>query len=313
MLSPFATLHFGLDENNTAPFIDNNEFDLVIIIDSEEYIRACRSLTTNPKIIIEVHTSIERNLEYLGRLKASDTDYFITVSEYMIGRINHHNSDSVKNHQIHLFENVLDSTLFELEQQNFPGPPVVLWIGKIDDHKDWKAFMEISSNISTASPDTEFWIVGGQTCPEELAQQVFETAEELGIINQFRWFDRVENNNMSQVYSLVSCRGGVNLVTSHGESFGMAVLESLLANCPVVSSDVGALSEITETASYFQLYELGDIEKSTQMCLGLLNSTEAHASTMKDLNSIRASLINRYCSSIRSSGYWDLLISLGGV
>ena len=65
-----------------------------------------------------------------------------------------------------------------------------------------------------------------------------------GIISRFRWLDRIENVNMPLLYSLVSERGGVNLVTSHCESFGMSVLESLLTGCPVVSTNVGALPEI---------------------------------------------------------------------
>jgi glycosyltransferase involved in cell wall biosynthesis len=313
MLSPFAQLHFGLDENNTSSFIDSNEFDVVIIIDSEEYIRACRELTTNPEIVIEVHTSIEKNLEYLNRLKEADVNHFITVSEYMIARIEHHRSKSVSQVPITLFENVLDSTLFQPNNDEFKGPPIVLWVGKIDDHKDWRTFMQICQQVSVENPDVEYWIVGGQTCPEELAQQVFENAESLGLIGKFRWFDRIENDMMGKMYSLTSSRGGVNLVTSHGESFGMAVLESLLAECPIVSTDVGALSEITDTSSYFQLYELGDIKSASKLCNNLLGDSSKHASAVLELRNIRDSLIERYCSSARSSDYWQLLRKIGGM
>ena len=115
------------------------------------------------------------------------------------------------------------------------------------------------------------------------------------------------------MYSLATSRGGVNLVTSHGESFGMAVLESLLAKCPIISTDVGALSEITDTNSYFQLYELGDIESASKLCNNLLGTPSKHASAVSELGKIRDSLIERYCSSTRSSYYWELLRKIGGM
>ena len=93
----------------------------------------------------------------------------------------------------------------------------------------------------------------------------------------------------------------------------MAVLESLLAECPIVSTDVGALSEITDTSSYFQLYELGDIKSASKLCNNLLGDSSKHASAVLELRNIRDSLIERYCSSARSSDYWQLLRKIGGM
>ena len=104
--------------------------------------------------------------------------------------------------------------------------------------------MQISRIVSQEHSDVEFWIIGGQTCPENKVQEVFDFAEEIGIISRFRWIDRIENVKMSSLYSLIANRGGLSLVTSHCESFGMSVLESLLAGCPVVSTNFGALPEI---------------------------------------------------------------------
>lgn len=304
MLGDYATLHFGLNKETTKTFLEENKFDLIIIIDTEEYIDAIREMELDSKIIVEVHTSIERNLEYLSRIEANDIDGFITVSQYMIGRIKHHIQPELSAKKITTFQNVLDSDLFKPIDIESSGPPVIGWVGKIDDHKDWKAFMQISSLIRKTNQEVEFWIVGGQTCPEALAKEVFDYAEEMNIISKFKWIDRIENVKMASLYSILSKRGGLSLVTSHCESFGMSVLESLLAGSPVVSTNVGALPEITDENGFFKLYELQNFETAAAKCLEVLSKSEE---INNSLAKHRTDLVDKYDSSKRSIEYWDIL------
>lgn len=304
MLGDYATLHFGLNKETTKTFLEENKFDLIIIIDTEEYIDAIREMELDSKIIVEVHTSIERNLEYLSRIKENDIDGFITVSQYMIGRIKHHIQPELNDKNITTFQNVLDSELFRPIDIETSGSPVIGWVGKIDDHKDWKAFMQISSLIRKTNQEVEFWIVGGQTCPEALAQEVFDYAEEMNIISKFKWIDRIENIKMASLYSILSKRRGLSLVTSHCESFGMSVLESLLAGSPVVCTNVGALPEITSEDEFFKLYDLQDYEVAASKCIEVLSKAEE---TNNLLAKHRAELVDKYDSSSRSIEYWDIL------
>jgi glycosyltransferase involved in cell wall biosynthesis len=308
MLSRHATLHFGLNKNTTISFLRENTFDKIIIIDSEEYIEAVREVELKGTVLVEVHTSIERNLEYLSRIETSDIDGFVTVSKYMIDRIEHHIKPELASMEIKRFQNVLDTEIFVPGEVTSDGLPVVAWVGKIDEHKDWKAFMRIASSIHEQNAGVEFWIIGGQTCPESRVLEVFDFAEEMNILSRFRWIDRVENLMMPKLYSLVANRGGLSLVTSHCESFGMSVLESLLSGCPIVTSNVGALPEITDSGNYFQLYDLHDYDSAANMCL----ETITNSSNVRDsLTAIRDSLVKEYSSKIRSKEYWNLLKSIG--
>ena len=304
MLGEYATLHFGLNKETTKTFLEENKFDLIIIIDTEEYIDAIREMELDSKIIVEVHTSIERNLEYLSRIKENDIDGFITVSQYMIGRIKHHIKPELNDKKITTFQNVLDSDLFKPIDVETSGPPVIGWVGKIDDHKDWKAFMQISSLIRKSNQEVEFWIVGGQTCPEALAQKVFDYAEEMEIISKFKWIDRIENVKMASLYSILANRGGLSLVTSHCESFGMSVLESLLSGSPIICTDVGALPEITQESEFFKLYDLQDYQVAASKCIEVLSKSEV---TNNLLIEHRAELVDKYDSSRRSIEYWEIL------
>ena len=304
MLESYATLHFGLNKETTTAFLQDNNFDIIIVIDTEEYIEAVAEADIDSKVLVEVHTSIERNLDYLSRINPDVINGFVTVSNYMVGRIKHHISDELQDKPISIFTNVLDSSLFSNFSVDGNGPPVIGWVGKIDDHKDWRAFMQISRIVSQEHSDAEFWIIGGQTCPENEVQGVFDFAEEMGIISRFRWIDRIENVKMSSLYSLIAKRGGLSLVTSHCESFGMSVLESLLSGCPVVSTNVGALPEIIPESSYFELYELADHQNGAQKAIEIIGKS---SKINQELQSIRDELISKYDSSIRSIDYWNML------
>jgi len=304
MLGEYATLHFGLNKESTVELLEENQFDVIVIIDTEEYIEAIREVEISATVFVEVHTSIERNLEYLSQIQPADVDGFITVSDYMVGRIKHHISSELFDKPIRVFHNVLDSNLFSRVELEASGPPVIAWVGKIDDHKDWRTFMQISNLVSKEKPETEFWIIGGQTCPENKVQDVFDYAEEMEIISRFRWIDRIENVKMSALYSLIAKRNGLSLVTSHCESFGMSVLESLLSGCPIVCTNVGALPELTEESDFFQLYELGDIGASKDKVCTILHNS---ANIVNKLNDFRIELVEKYDSEKHSSEYWKLL------
>jgi glycosyltransferase involved in cell wall biosynthesis len=72
---------------------------------------------------------------------------------------------------------------------------------------------------------------------------------------------------MPQLYSAVAASGGVSLVTSRDESFGMSVAESILCGCPVVATNVGAIPEICSDADALRLYELGDVDRAAALTL----------------------------------------------
>ena len=302
MLSPYAELHFGLNENKTIKLLNKSEFDIVVVIDSEEYINAVRKSSHRGLVFVEVHTSIDNNLKYLSKLQKDDLHAFIVVSEYIKKKINHYVSESVMNKPVLTFPNVVDTNLFKHISLPINPIPIIGWVGKIDDHKDWKTYFRICSRIKKIKPDVEFWIAGGETCSDELSQEVLSYAEELDIVSRLRWFDRIENHKMAEFYSTIADSGGLCLVTSHSESFGMSIIESLLSGCPIISTKVGAISEITEMESYLQFYNLGDTNNALELCIGLLDE-----GIEVDIQSKIKTLDEKYNSLSKSKYYVEIL------
>ncbi|MDG1550360.1 MAG: glycosyltransferase family 4 protein, partial [Candidatus Poseidoniaceae archaeon] len=302
MLSPYAKLYFGLNENKTIKLVNKSEFDIIVVIDSEEYVNAIRKSSHEGLVFVEVHTSIDKNLKYLGKLQKDDLDAFIVVSQYINKKINHYVSEAVINKPILTFPNVIDANLFDHRTLPKSPNPIIGWVGKIDNHKDWKTYFRICSLIKRNKPDVEFWIAGGETCSSDLSQEVLSYAEQLDIVSRLRWFDRIETDKMAEFYSTVADSGGLCLVTSHSESFGMSVIESLLSGCPVVATKVGAIPEITEMETYLQFYNLGDVNKALELCLSILEE-----GIKIDLDSKKQIIMHKYNSHDKSKYYLEIL------
>ena len=307
MLGGLATIHFGIRGEEMAKFVKEQHFDTIVVIDSPEYFDMLKDVEHGSKVFLEVHTSIFKNLEYLRQIERNDIDGIITVSEYMIEIIRERLSEECSDLSINKFTNVLDTDLFNIEKKRENNGKIpLLWIGKIDDHKDWKTFFEICQALNSNSENREFWLVGGQTCPPKLAQEVFDKALELGILSQLHWVDRIENENISKIYSYVAKNGGCKLITSHNESFGMSALESMLSGCPVVSTRVGALPEISETGSHFMLYELQNIEQATKR-ITQMTSEKGIQEAKNSLIQINHKLREEFASNRRSIDYWNMM------
>ncbi len=67
------------------------------------------------------------------------------------------------------------------------------------------------------------------------------------------------------------------LLTSGSESFGLAPLEAMACNVPVVCSDIGGLPELVDGSGAGYLCPVGDIDAFSESCIQILTDHELHA------------------------------------
>ena len=311
LLSSSATLHFGLNRESLMDLLLEVEFHRIIVIDTQEYIQTVCAAGLSDRLIIETHTSILANLRYLKELDNGAMRGIITVSKYMRQLIAETIDQSTMS--IEVFPNVLDCDKFtshDSESKASGLNPMLTWIGKIDDHKDWKSLIRISELILQKISNLEIVIIGGETAPQERAMELLDFSLESGVIHRLRWIDRVNHDAMVEVYGSTIASRGVILSTSKGESFGMALLEGLLSGAPTVAPRNSAVPELTEESSGFQLYPEGDIESAANICIGLLGESEKWEQAHLDLRGAHGRLRTMYHSGSRAGEYWNLILEL---
>lgn len=233
-------------------YIIMHDFDVLITIDTYELYEALGPAEERKLIIHEVHTTYEEPLRKLAESRESlPFHYVITPSAYMKEML-----ERIGITDAFHINNCLDMDLFKYEPLSGKQPPTILWVGKLDRHKNWESFMNIAGRLNAQFPALRFMLVGGYTAPEEITGKLQARVQELGF-RHFEWLPKVNYEEMHHYYSAVAESGGVYVSTTCNESFGMTVLEAMACRCPVVVPEVGALPELLGDELSVSLYASG--------------------------------------------------------
>lgn len=242
---------------NLQKLIDEKSYDAVIAIDTIDTLRILQKMNYKGKIGLEVHTTYEQNLKYLEDKVIDIVDFVIVPSKYQKSLI----QSKLEHKKIHILGNAVNNHI-RYWKDSMPkyGKKIVLWVGRIDQHKNWRLFLRIASELHKRD-DYLFWIVGG------LKSESLEICEFEKMIYQYglecvvRWIPQVSYDQISKIYSCVANSGGCYISTSINESFGMTIIEAMACKCPVIVNQVGALPELVEDGRGLCLEEMDSFEE----------------------------------------------------
>lgn len=96
--------------------------------------------------------------------------------------------------------------------------------------------------------------------------KAYELAEQLGISDKVEFLGK-----QSRVVKIL-CSSDLFLLPSEKESFGLAALEAMACEVPVVASNAGGLSEVIEHGNCGWLADVGDVESMVQGAIHILEN-----------------------------------------
>ena len=117
-----------------------------------------------------------------------------------------------------------------------PASPIVLIVGRLVAQKGLQTWGEVARLIHQRMPTARFWIVGDGPDRNPLAKAL----EPLG--DAARFFGSISYDGLPEIYAQAS----VFLLTSHYEGLGRVVVEAMLAEVPVVSTDIVGPQDLIE-------------------------------------------------------------------
>jgi glycosyltransferase involved in cell wall biosynthesis len=258
------------DPASVHDYVKKYQFDLIIAIDTKEMTDYLIDVHCEVPIIQEVH-GISYKLNYLVGDEQRHFRGYIVPSNYSKERIV---ADySAPEEQTYVIPNCLDTSLFSpKEVEPLTNKKIICWVGKLNDHKNWQGFLNLAEKISAHRDDCVFWIIGGETASIKATRHLFQEINKRNL--HIQWIDRMEYNEMPDLYSLVADSGGCTVSTSKGESFGMSLIEAMACGCPAVAPTVGAIPEIYEGTLQRLTYKLHDLDSCEAIVHRLLDNKE---------------------------------------
>jgi L-malate glycosyltransferase len=137
-----------------------------------------------------------------------------------------------------------------------------------DRRKDQMTVCQSLPQVFAAMPAARFVFVGG---PEANAPEVFDECIEYcrtqGIADRVRFAGK--RADVPDVLAALD----VFVFSSLADSFGIAVVEAMMAGLPTVASDIASLREVTGDGQYAMLFRLGDPNDLAAKLIQLMNDT----------------------------------------
>ncbi|UOY92167.1 glycosyltransferase [Ectobacillus sp. JY-23] len=172
------------------------------------------------------------------------------------------------------FDNCFNSNEFHYEVHPKHARPIVGWVGRIEENKNWRDFLRIGAALIQYNPDIELWMFEDNTIGEKAARLAFgDLVQELQLKDHLHVYANQPHARMATHFSMIGDSGGFLCSTSKVEGFGYAVLEAMVCRCPVLSTDSDGVKSFiihNETGKFFRL---GDIEQAVMEARELMENT----------------------------------------
>lgn len=229
------------DDTLVQKEIEEKSYDIVISIDSVDMLRILQKMNYQGRIGLEVHTTYEKSLQYLQESLINIVDFIIVPSRYQKSLVR----GKVDNKKIYILGNAVNECITYCDCNYLKyDKKIILWVGRIDQHKNWRLFLRIAKELYKKNRNYIFWVVGGLKSDQSEINAFENLIYELGIECVVRWIPQVLYTCISEIYSVVANSGGCYISTSTNESFGMTIIEAMACRCPVIVNKVGALPEL---------------------------------------------------------------------
>lgn len=271
----------GADANSLGRLMDDLEIDVISSVDTFEVLKWLgRNRRHRPKVLLELHSTYEATLRDLRQQDLIQPDAIVVPSDFQAANVRSYLPPSLERDiPIFVVYNSVDDQSFQ-EPEQWDGenqtPQIVAWIGRIDPLKNWVGFLEIAARLADRG-NLEFWMVGGGYSERSAREALRHQVERRGLSSRFRWWPFVHRGDMPFQYRTVAEAGGVVVLTTRNESFGLAALETQAAGCPLVAPSVGALPEVVIDGRTGFLYAPGRTRQAVVRVSQLLDDSELRA------------------------------------
>jgi glycogen(starch) synthase len=226
---------------------------------------------TGKPLIVHVHSlesdrsgeSVNTQIHEIERFGITKAHQIIAVSHYTAEEIaKRHGVAKSKISVIHngvYPKQAVEKSAEDSKEQN----KNVLFLGRVTFQKGPDYFVEAAAKVIPHAPNTTFIMAGSG----DMLNGMIERVVELGIEDNFRFPGFLRGKEVDQMYSLAD----LYVMPSVSEPFGIAPLEAINQNTPVLLSKQAGVGEVLNHALKFDFW---DVDRLAELIIAALRHEE---------------------------------------
>jgi len=254
--------------------LDSNGFDVILVTTDHASFPRFRMLGFKGKFILEIQGYGPKSVAQAQLIQAAP--YVNQHVDALLNPCTPHIAalfqELYPHKQQFNFNNCFDSQQFTYRSHPKLPHPVIAWLGRIEDNKNWREFLHIGHTLAQHVPDLQMWMFEDieLSHPTERAQ-FLSLIDELELSDRLSLRSNIPNADMPYYYSAIGDSGGFLCCTSKVEGAPYAVLEAMSCRCPVLTTDSDGVSTSVLHNLTGKFYKLGNVEHAVLEALELMN------------------------------------------
>ncbi|CAN7422364.1 glycosyltransferase family 4 protein [Rossellomorea sp. LjRoot5] len=171
------------------------------------------------------------------------------------------------------FNNCFDHRTFTYQKLPKIDKPIMAWIGRLEDNKNWREFLHIGHQLAKKR-DIQLYMFEDPSLSTPTERKEFiQLKSRLNLDKHVHILQNIPNNQMPGYFSRIGDSGGFLCSTSKVEGAPYSPLEAMSCRCPVLTTDSdGVRSTILHNQSG-KFYQIGNIQHAVKQAEELMDNT----------------------------------------
>lgn len=252
-------------DNEIRLIIEKGKYDVIIICSDHPLVSKIRSFGYKGILIYEVQglgtleeaenwfkASVINVTGYANGILLPKTPHLMRLAQTYFPNLNHYS-----------FHNCIDTSRFVYKSLQKLEYPVIGWVGRLEENKNWKGFLDIGSKLIKIDQNIQLWMFMDYSIAKLEEQKAFhDKVIHLQLTNHLHVLNNVPHEKMPDYYSMIGDSGGILLSTSKVEGFGYAIVEAMSCFCPVLSTDSDGIKSSVIHNKTGKVFSFNNIQKA---------------------------------------------------
>lgn len=271
-----APTYITNDESEIKQILDDGDYKAIIIVSDFQSLARFRRLGYQGKLILEIQgygpKDAARNIlkKAIPTIRAHASGILNPKTPHIKQLLKEFYPSFPTFH----FNNCFDTSQFSYRPTTKKQAPIIAWIGRIEDNKNWREFLYIGHRlIKEYDKKLQLYMFEDPTIGDPNERLAFEQLiKKLQLQKHLTIHQNIPHADMVDHFSAIGDSGGLLCSTSKVEGAPYALLEAMSCKCPVLTTDSDGVKNAVFHNRTGKYYTLGNIDEAVNEAIEFMSN-----------------------------------------